>query len=82
MTGSRTIDSVPVAYTPAGGWIATYEEAVHVLRPDGLPIEVRRWRDGDYLMWDYASFVARMRRLADAEHDPTSALASMEGTEQ
>lgn len=62
--------------------VATYEEAVHMLRPDGLPIEVRRWRDGDYLMWDYASFVARMRRLADAEHDPTSALASMEGTEQ
>ncbi len=51
--------------------VATYEDGVHVLRPEGLPIEVRRWRDGEHLMWDYASFVARMQRLADADTDPT-----------
>ncbi|MGI9597189.1 MAG: hypothetical protein ACR2QK_13585 [Acidimicrobiales bacterium] len=50
--------------------VATYEDGAHVLRPDGLPIEVRRWREDEYLLWDYASFVARMRRLADAEADP------------
>ena len=62
--------------------VATYEDGVHVLRPEGLPIEVRRWRDGEHLMWDYASFVARMRRLADAEGDPAAVLASMGGKEQ
>ncbi|MGI9604102.1 MAG: hypothetical protein ACR2QE_19630 [Acidimicrobiales bacterium] len=58
--------------------VATYEDGVHVLRPDGLPIEVRRWRDGDDLMWDYASFVARLRRLADAQVDPGPILAALE----
>ena len=51
--------------------VASYEDGVHVLRPEGLPIEVRRWRDGEHLMWDYAGFVARMRRLADPDADPT-----------
>lgn len=61
---------------------ATYEDGVHVLRPDGLPIEVRRWRDGEDLMWDYPSFVARLRRLGDPEEDPETLnrdLASDEG---
>lgn len=58
--------------------VATYEDGVHVLRPDGLPIEVRRWRDGDHLVWDYVAFVARMRRLAEPEADPPTVLASLE----
>ena len=61
---------------------ASYEDGVHVLRPEGLPIELRRWRDGECLMWDYSSFVARMCRLDDAESDPTAVLASMERTER
>ena len=62
--------------------VATYEDGLHVLRPDGLPIEVRRWRERDHLVWDYASFVARMRRLGDAERDPVEVLASVERTEE
>jgi hypothetical protein len=36
---------------------------VHVLRPVGLPIEVKRWRDGDDLMWQYIGFTCRLVRL-------------------
>lgn len=44
--------------------VATYEDEVHVLRPVGMPIEVRRWRDGEHLMWQYVGFTARMEWLA------------------
>jgi len=60
---------------------AAYEDGVHVLRPDGAPIEVRRWREGEFLVWDYASFVARMHRLSDAEGDPVTVLAPVERKE-
>ena len=50
--------------------IATYEDGVHVLRPQGLDIEVRRWRDGEHLMWDYIGFTARLERLAPSDSDP------------
>lgn len=44
--------------------IATYEEGVHVLRPVDIPVEVRRWIEGDELVWDYAGvFVARLERI-------------------
>jgi hypothetical protein len=42
--------------------VATFEDGVHVLRPVGLPIEVRRWRVGDDLMWQYVGFTARLTR--------------------
>ena len=43
--------------------VATYEEGVHVLRPVGMPIEVRRWLEGDQMVWDYAGlFTARLER--------------------
>jgi len=45
--------------------VATYEGDVHVLRPVGLPIEVRRWRDGDHMMWKYLNFTARLERLGE-----------------
>lgn len=45
--------------------VASYEDGVHVLRPVGIPIEVRRWRDGDDLMWQYLGFTARLRRVSD-----------------
>lgn len=45
--------------------VATYEDGVHVLRPVGIPIEVRRWRDGDDLWWQYLGFTARLSRLPD-----------------
>ena len=55
--------------------VATYEDGVHVLRPDGfevggMPIEVRRSRDGDHLVWDYLGFTARLEHLAPSETDP------------
>ena len=44
--------------------VASYEDGVHVLRPKGMPVEVRRWRDGDSMMWDYGgAFVARLSAI-------------------
>jgi len=43
--------------------VATYENGVHVLRPDGLPLEVRRWREGDQMIWDYVGFTATLDRI-------------------
>jgi hypothetical protein len=43
--------------------VATYEDGVHVLRPVGLPVEVRRWRDGTEMRWQYVGFTARLRHL-------------------
>lgn len=51
---------------------ATYEDGVHVLRPEGTDIEVRRWRDCDDLLWDYAFFVARLERIGDSDVDPAT----------
>lgn len=44
--------------------VATYEDGVHILRPEGLPVEIRRWRDGEHLMWEYVGFVARFERTS------------------
>jgi hypothetical protein len=43
---------------------AAFEDDVLVLRPRGLEgVEVRRWRDGDHLMWRYhILFEARLER--------------------
>ena len=49
-------------YTTPITVIATYEDGVHVLRPVGLPIEVKRWRAGDDMMWQYLGFTARLAR--------------------
>ncbi len=48
--------------------VATIENEVLVLRPVGMPgVEVRRWREGDELVWDYAGlFTARLRRTGGA----------------
>jgi len=50
--------------------VATYEHGVHVLRPVGLPIEVRRRRAGADMIWDYVAFRARLRRVDPPEMDP------------
>ncbi|WP_419853682.1 hypothetical protein [Candidatus Poriferisodalis sp.] len=67
--------------------VASFEDGVHVLRPHGLnvgtgPIEVRRWRDGEHLMWDYIGFTARLRWLAAPDADPELVLAQIETQEQ
>ena len=43
--------------------VASYEDGVHVLRPVGLPVEVRRRRDGDRMIWDYLNFTALLDRI-------------------
>lgn len=55
--------------------VATYEDGVHVLRPQGMPIEVRRRRDGDHLIWDYLGFTARLEHLAPSNTDPADVAA-------
>jgi hypothetical protein len=53
--------------------VATYEDGVHVLRPVGMPIEVKRWRDGADMMWQYLGFTARLARIADVHTGPDAA---------
>lgn len=68
--------------------VATYEDEVHVLRPEGMPIEVRRRRDGEHLVWDYLGFTARLTYLGPSAADPAdigdvtdvSTLQPIEGT--
>ena len=45
---------------------ATFENGVLVLRPRGLEdVEVKRWLDGDHLMWEYSTFfTVRLERVA------------------
>jgi hypothetical protein len=44
---------------------AAFEDGALVLRPQGIPgVEVRRWRDGDNLVWRYhVMFTARLARV-------------------
>jgi hypothetical protein len=50
--------------------VASYEEGVHVLRPVGIPITVKRWREGSQMVWQYLGFTARLERLGPPEADP------------
>jgi hypothetical protein len=50
--------------------VATYEDGVHVLRPQGIDIEIRRSREGRHLVWDYLGFTARLEHLASSGTDP------------
>ncbi len=43
--------------------IATFENGVHVLRPVGLPVEIRRRVEGQQLVWEYAGFTAHLDRV-------------------
>ena len=43
--------------------VATFEDGVHVLRPVGMPIEVKRRIEGHQLVWDYVGFTARLERV-------------------
>lgn len=62
--------------------VATYEDGVHVLRPVGLPVEVRRRREGDQLVWDYLGFTARLDKIGDADADPGATIDELEATLQ
>ena len=60
--------------------VAAYEDGVHVLRPVGLPVEVRRRREGDQLVWDYVGFTARLDKIGDADADPGATSDELEAT--
>ena len=34
-------------------------------------IEVKRWRDGEDMMWQYVGFTARLQHLGPPDADPT-----------
>lgn len=46
--------------------VCTFEDGVHVLRPEGMPgVEVTRQLDGQQLVWRYGPmFTARLERIA------------------
>ena len=52
---------------------AFWEDGVHVLRPEGVPVEVTRHLDGDQLIWRYVGFAARLDRLGPPEMNPPAA---------
>ena len=44
---------------------ATFEDGVLVMRPHGMPVEVKRWCEGEQLVWEYSiAFTARLNRIA------------------
>ena len=51
--------------------VATFDDGVHILRPVGFPIEVRRWLDGDDLMWQYLGFTCRLVRFGSTDFTPS-----------
>lgn len=78
-----SVREIPTAHTPSGGYGdvmavdfttaitvgAAFEDGVLVLRPEGLPgVEVRRWREGGQLVWQYHTlFTARLDRFEGAD---------------
>ena len=50
--------------------VASYEDGVHVLRPEGLPIEVTRRREGEQMVWTYLGFTARLDRIGPPDATP------------
>jgi len=51
--------------------VSNFEDGVHVLRPVGLPIEVKRWLEGDDLMWQYVGFTCRLVRVGPPAMTPS-----------
>jgi hypothetical protein len=45
--------------------VSSYEDGVHVLRPAGVPVEVRRRIENGQLVWDYIGFTARLDRVGE-----------------
>lgn len=58
-------DVMAVDFTTPIAVAAAFEDAVLVLRPRDVPgVEVRRWRDGDALVWRYHTlFTTRSERI-------------------
>jgi hypothetical protein len=52
--------------------VASYENGEHVLRPEGMQIEVRRRREGEQMVWNYVGYTARLEHLAPSDTDPAN----------
>ncbi|HJM28302.1 MAG: hypothetical protein QF596_00565 [Acidimicrobiales bacterium] len=64
-TVEHGVHDVSVDFTTEITVVATYEDGVHVLRPVGTPIEVRRHLEGEELVWEYGPFfTARLERTS------------------
>jgi len=63
-------DVAEVDYATPISVVCTYENGVHTLRPVGLPVEVKRYLDGDQLIWEYLGFTARLDRIGPPEMTP------------
>ena len=64
-TVEHGVHDVSIDFTTEITVIASYENGVHVLRPVGIPIEVRRHLEGDELVWEYGQFfTARLERIS------------------
>ena len=64
-TVEHGVHDVSIDFTTEITVIASYENGVHVLRPVGIPIEVRRHLEGDELVWEYGPFfTARLERIS------------------
>lgn len=64
-TVEHGVHDVSIDFTTEITVVATYENGVHVLRPVGVPIEVRRHLEGDELIWEYGPFfTARLERIS------------------
>ncbi|HEY7133685.1 MAG TPA: hypothetical protein VIB48_01340 [Acidimicrobiia bacterium] len=57
---------------------ATFEHEALVLRPRGMPgVEVRRWREGEQLLWRYdTQFTMRMERVDDGVRSASPGLTT------
>jgi len=43
---------------------ATFDDGVLIMRPHEMPVEVKRWREGEQLVWEYSiAFTARLDRI-------------------
>jgi hypothetical protein len=61
--GGGVHDVAAIDFTTPIVVVAAYEDEVLVLRPRGLPVEVRRWREGEQMVWRYHTmFTARLER--------------------
>jgi hypothetical protein len=58
-------DVMQIDFTTRIEVAAAFEDGVLVLRPKGMPgVEVRRWREGEQLVWSYhTAFTARLERI-------------------
>ena len=50
--------------------VATFSNGVHVLRPEGVPIEVTRHLEGDQLVWNYLGTKVTLDRVGGPNDPP------------